>query len=203
MKNKTPVPAFAPPAPAGPANFYVTNRAYNLRMRDLYYEEVEKNLVAFSESVKANFLRPDYSRLASFSESVRTASRYAQHAVFGLSPRSPRQSGQAPSSSPAPLHEEFLFIHLLEELYSSGLFLINRFNTIREFKKYKDHINTLPKSRASATGYISTILNFIQESEKAEEEEIRHLISLKIKRIRLANRIFVILKNMENRLEAG
>ena len=195
MKNKT-----APPPPAaGPINFYVTNRAYNLRMRDLYYAEVEKQFDEFHESLKADFLNPDCSKLSAFCVALETAHRYAKQAVFGLSPKLLKEAEKGPQHLPALLQEEFLLIHLLEEMRSSSLFIMNRFTTIREFQKYKARISALPKVRKAGSGYISKILDFIEENQKAEEEEIKYLILLKTRRIRLANRIFAVLKSTDNK----
>ncbi|OGS36875.1 MAG: hypothetical protein A2293_08355 [Elusimicrobia bacterium RIFOXYB2_FULL_49_7] len=186
--------------PIGPINSYVTNRLYNLRMRDIYYSEVETQFTSFNTALQSDPLSPDFVCLYNACDAVDTAYRYAKQAIFGLSPQKVRHAAEGlEQDATLPfLQEEFLFIHLLEELHSSCRYLINRFVTIKSFLQYRTYIDSLPKNKETRNGFITKILSFVEENRKAEENEIKHLADLAMKRIQLANRIFAIVRSMEN-----
>jgi hypothetical protein len=180
---------------AGMSNFNLINRGYNARMRDVYFLKVQKTLNEFSERLRKHPLAPDIPLLNRLNSELSTTDDFARQAIAGI----PLSSGQAMQShgaaeGPAFFKEEILFINLLEELCSSGIFLLNRLNTIYELNSYKGKIHDLLKVRDKTEGYLSKILHFINENQKAEDAEIKQIIVLILERMALAHRIYKIIR---------
>jgi len=181
--------------PPGPQDLNEKNRAYNAKMRDLYYRRAEGHLGTFYQSLRANFLKPDYNELQDFCNALNTSREFAKQTIAGSSRQHRKTEGAG--SAPPILQEEIVFLHMLEELYSSSVFLVNRFNTVSQFNSYKRDILAMPKNKDIEYGYLSSIVEFIDETQWTEEEEVRHIVSLIIKRIKLGNRIFAVMKKFK------
>jgi hypothetical protein len=177
------------------SNFNLINRGFNARMRDVYFSRLGKTLAEFNERLKKHPRTPDIPLLDRLNSEFSTTGDFARQAISGI----PLNSGPAmqpgePAESPAFFKEEILFINLLEELFSSGIFLLNRFKTLYELNSYKQKIHGLLKVGDKSEGYLSNILHFINENQKAEDEEIKQIISLILERMALARRIYNIIK---------
>ncbi len=177
------------------SHFNIINRGYNARMRDAYFIKIEKSLSEFTRKLKENSLEPDMAILRRLNNELATAVDFSRQSIMGFPlNRPPLKGRQIISGKPFFFKEEILFINLLEELVSSGIFLLNRFNTIFELNSYKDKIQGLLYTPDKNEGYLTKILHFINENQKSEDEEIKQIIALIIERMTLARRIFNIIK---------
>jgi hypothetical protein len=181
--------------PEALSNFNLINRGYNARMRDVYFAKVEKTLSDFDGRLRKHPLSPDIPLLNRLNNELATAGDFARQAISGI----PLSSGPSvhhgtTAESPAFFKEEILFINLLEELLSSGIFLLNRFKTIYELNSYREKIRGLLSAPDRSEGYLSKILHFINENQKAEDEEIKQIMLLILERMALAHQIYYIVK---------
>jgi hypothetical protein len=177
-------------------DFNQINRSYNARMRDVYYLKFEESLTEFTQKLKQHPLAPDIPLLNRQNNELSTTVDFAKQAISGalLGDGGAQESDREPLGGPAYFKEEVLFINLLEELHSSGIFLFNRFKTIYELHRYKVKIRGLIHAKEKSEGYLSKILHFINENQKAEDEEIKQIIALILERRQLSRRIFDIIK---------
>jgi hypothetical protein len=159
-------------------------------MRNIYFDRVKTTLDELGKNLQTKYQNPNLDKLRDFCNTINTTCNYARQAV------SPAPAGYTGSgeNEPAYLKEEILFIHLLDEMLSSCVFLTTRLNTIQVLLQYKKKISALPRHKDIEKGYISKILAVIDEGQKTEAEEIKHLIALIKKRVRLASRIFTTFK---------
>ncbi|OGJ84868.1 MAG: hypothetical protein A2268_12070 [Candidatus Raymondbacteria bacterium RifOxyA12_full_50_37] len=164
------------------------NRAYNLRMRDIYFGKACRILSRLGKGLHKALLKPDLSTLGNVCNALDIALDFARQAVAGQV-QAKKKDETLSRQPPLLLREEVLYLHLLEELASSGRFLKTRFNTIVELGKYRDGISALPLDQEVVKGYITQIMYFLDENRKAEEEEIRAIITLILKRMHLINHI--------------
>jgi len=188
MKSK---PKKAPARSSAPMDFSLLNRGYNARMRDVYFQKGAAQLATMAKKQDGEPFAPDTVQLNKLVSAINTCREFAQQAARGV-----RNSNSMPKSSeggPGFFKEEILFIHILDELHSSCLFLRSRFNTLHELNLYRNKINGLLKA-GGREGYLTKILHFIREKQAADETESQLSLGLLQDRMALCKRIFEIIK---------
>lgn len=176
-------------------SFSVINRSYNTRMRDIYFQKFESDLENFVQKLTKSPLTPDTALLNKFNDSLATSADFARESIAGMPLHAlPTSKIKTLSGPPQYFKEEILFINVLEELISSSRFLLNRFNTIHELGEYRKKIRELLATYGRHKGYLSKILEFLDENQKAEDEEIKQIVCLIKERTLLSRRIFDIIK---------
>lgn len=184
MKADRPRRSASGPVPAG-----LVNRGYNARMRDVYYLKADALLSQFRTRAQRSPLAPDLALFDRLSGALRTARDYATQASAGMA----HSASGPPPGVPAYFKEEVLFIHLLEEIHNSCLFLRSRYATVRELAGYRDKISNLLK-KGGRKGYLTKILDFLGEKQSADESDVREILRLVTSRMALCRRIFDIIR---------
>lgn len=174
------------------------NLGFYRRMRNFYYEKAWRIFHNLDTAIAANpneNIASIIEQLKQYTESLEITFEYAQNAVRGygrVKTRSYREDNEF-----GIMEEEVVFLRMLDELQSSGAYLLNRFDTDENIHKYIRSVETRKYSPRDKKGFLSNIVTSLEAAQKTDHEEILQVSKLIRRRFRIANNIFSVFQRRD------
>ncbi|MBL8026109.1 MAG: hypothetical protein JNL74_06850, partial [Fibrobacteres bacterium] len=165
------------------------NRKFNASLRDTYFEKALHSFSEFNDDYSMETpLFSASAKILDFQSSIDTALEYSKTAVAGV-----KTDERASHSEAGFFREEILFMHLLDDCASACRYVSTRQSTINELADYRKKISALSLA-GKQKGYVSRILNYIDEKRSRDDIEIRQILKQVKHSLAIAETIFSTIK---------
>lgn len=177
------------------ANIFIKNRPFFGRMRNQNYQRSHLLFQKMQALAHASpFQVKEMIRL--LEEYIRQLEVTLQHAADAIRGLKRRKLGMYRIDKIfGVLEEEIVLCYFLEEMISSSQFLKKRLETDGKIRIYRERLKRFQLQRPGGSGFLSNILDSLDEMTHTEIIEIEKLILIMEERYRIGDKLFDIILN--------